>query len=65
MGWDLKVFSFLWQGFCIGGGVSITTPMFKLRYTDAKLWRCLTCAVSFMGCYFGITIPLWKESDAV
>ncbi len=37
--WNLKIIECNYFGFCIGAGFSITTPTFKIRYSDDFLYR--------------------------
>lgn len=58
---DLQIAQLNWLGFGIGGGFAISTPVFKLRYSDAEWRRCLSILVHFMGAQACLTLPLWVE----
>lgn len=56
---------FQFLGFCIGGGANLSTPVFKLRYTDRDWYRCISIVAYFMGFQASVTIPLWKDNEAI
>lgn len=58
---DLKILQLNMFGFCIGAGFNITTPRFKLRYKDEKMYRCLSIVVYLMSFQAALTLPLWIE----
>jgi len=61
--WDLSVITGDFFGPAIGAGFTISTPVFKLRYSDKHLYRMLSVIVFFCGANLYIKIPLWRDTN--
>lgn len=60
--WDLKIIQIYHDKFHVEAGISLNTPVYKLRYTDTKKeWRrSLTCIINIAGTQLVIKIPMWR-----